>query len=166
MREVRGYVCIASAPLGGNRRFELLFGRYAGADGKSYQSLLTSDFLTFRSRREAEKASREIILLEREFNQAQIAYLNMKIADKEGEAEKYFRKNKSLIVVVALDLGFKFYGENIGGNLMSTFSGAYDLFLNGFKPFGSYERALDVARDAHRQSECPANIASFKLRRV
>jgi len=166
MRMVKGYVCIASAPLGENHRWEFPFGKNPGTQGKSYVPFGSNDFLTFSSKREAEKASKDIISLEREFNRAEVVHLLLKIATKEDEAEKYLKKEKSLIVIVAMDHANKFYGENIGGNCMTTFSGAYNLFLNGWKPFGSYQRALDVARDAHRQSECAAYITSLKLRRV
>lgn len=166
MREIKGYVCIASAPLGSNHRWEFPFGKNSGTAGKSYAPFGTNDFLIFASKKEAEKVVEDIVSMEREFNRAEAVHLQLKIAEKEDEAEKYLKKERSLIVIVAMDHANKFYGENIGGNCMTTFSGAYDLFLNGWKPFRSYQRALDVARDAHRQSECPAYIAGFKLRRV
>ncbi len=166
MREIKGYVCIASAPLRENRRFEYLYGRNSLAGGRSYGSFLDGGLLTFGSCNEAEKAARDIVLMVPEFNRAQAAHLQMKIADTEEEAERLFKKSRNLAVMVVMDHSHKLYGENIGGNLMTTFSGAYDLSLNGFRPFTSYGRAVDVARDARRQSECPAYVVSLQMRRV
>lgn len=167
MRKIRGFVCIA-----GNKNYageeqiaEILFGRNMGG-GKigNFENFQTNNLTPFKSLSKA-KAAAEGISNMRDVVSVSFAHIRMDIIETEEEIS-CFKGKRNLVVVRKEEEGLGLLiGEAREGAGRYPLYGS-ELALNGMKPFSSFDDAYYVASEEHRQSQCPAFLATFKLKRL
>lgn len=166
----QGYVFIGSF---GNPLNEFLFGKPISPKQKNYENIQSNRLTLFEEVEQADKA-RKIFAQERseskEDFKTTLAYLWLKIAEREAEAEAQFAKSKDL-VVIASDHSKTGVGDILMGRKIEGKPTQYPLYgarmsQNGFAPILNLDAAKYIASEAHRQGEFEVTLARFKLRRL
>lgn len=169
MRQIKGFVCVARVK--NPRPFlkqQQLFGRAIDpvTIERGYEAFRTNDLVPFELLADAVLA-RNNMRRNPDFTSVRIADIEMDVAEDEGDWGKFsFRQARSWVVIIhhKFERECELVGARTGGAFGRAMPGT-PIELNGLKPFRSWRNVEWTANDSARQSQCPVQIATFRLRK-
>lgn len=165
MQHIKGFVCIAKYLVFSSWYREVLHGKSINNLPRKFNNFQSNGLRPFDKKEEALEAKKELEESKAfDLERVSLGLVEMTVA--ETEAEGYAFKEKRNLIVLKKDANTELIGRYIEGKPnIYPLKGAF-LFDNGFKTFLDFESALYAAREVARQAQCPAALATFKLKRL
>lgn len=161
MKEIKGYVCVAS-----NDKVDVIYGPSRGDRREGWESFVTNNLSTFDTPNEAKIALKE---LEESwglsFKEIHISKIGLQIAEVQSELALITYKTGFVVLQINENLSeIKLYGPRVQGKPVAGVLPCAPLTLNGLQPFPELEPAIYAAQELVRQGgNLPTQIAVFLL---